>query len=258
MQKGPYPMWRRAMPSLKLPITREQFFQLPRNPAYKYEYVDDHAYLSPRPKTYHAVLDVHPYATASTLDGADASARLRPVVDADWDWMPELFAAAFHDLLPFGALDDGPREAAARACLERTRSGGDGPWIEQASFIASAGAEDDPVGAILVTLIPNADQTGGDICTWQEPPPPDCLERRLGRPHLTWAFVSPCAEGQGVGTALLSAAARALRALGYVDLTSTFLLGNHSSMLWHWRNGFRLLPYSGSRREMNRRVGQSD
>jgi hypothetical protein len=31
-------------------------------------------------------------------------------------------------------------------------------------------------------------------------------------------------------------------------LASTFLLGNESSMLWHWRNGFQLLQYPGSRR----------
>jgi GNAT superfamily N-acetyltransferase len=247
-------MWRHAMPGLKLPITFEQFLQLPRNPAYKYEYFNDHAYLSARPKTYHAVLDMRPY-NAAPNDGADSSARLRPVVDADWNWMPGLFADAFHNLLPFGGLDDGPREAAARACLDRTRSGGDGPWIKQASFVAGAAGQDHPVGAILVTLIPNADLAGGDDCTWQEPPPADCLKRRLGRPHLTWIFVSPLAEGQGVGTALLGAAVLELLALGFVELASTFLLGNHSSMLWHWRNGFRLLPYPGSQREMKKLTG---
>jgi hypothetical protein len=31
------------------------------------------------------------------------------------------------------------------------------------------------------------------------------------------------------------------------------MLGNHSSMLWHWRNGFRLLPYPASRRLQQQR-----
>jgi GNAT superfamily N-acetyltransferase len=175
---------------------------------------------------------------------------LRPVLDADWDWMPGLFADAFRDLQPFGGMDDGSRKEAARGCLERTRSGGDGPWIKPASFVATAEDGEQPVGAILVTLIPNAELTSFDICTWKEPPPPECLERRLGRPHLTWIFVSPWGAGQGLGTALLGAAARELLTLGYVELASTFLLGNHSSMLWHWRTGFRLLPGVGSRREM--------
>ena len=51
-----------------------------------------------------------------------------------------------------------------------------------------------------------------------------------------------------MGTALLHAAAGALRALGYAEMVSTFLLGNDSSMLWHWRAGFRLLTHPASRR----------
>jgi hypothetical protein len=90
-------------------------------------------------------------------------------------------------------------------------------------------------------------------CRWPEPPPPDCVERRLGLPHLTWVFVGPWHSAHGVGSALLAVAVRELLALGYHELASTFLLGNESSMLWHWRNGFRLLPHPGSWRELRRR-----
>jgi len=48
--------------------------------------------------------------------------------------------------------------------------------------------------------------------------------------------------GQGLGSTLLASAATALRGLGYRDLASTFLVGNERSALWHWRNGFRLIP----------------
>jgi L-amino acid N-acyltransferase YncA len=65
---------------------------------------------------------------------------------------------------------------------------------------------------------------------------------------LTWIFVSPWMAGQGIGTALLAAAVKALRELGYEHLLSTFMLGNESSMLWHWRNGFQLLAFPGSMR----------
>jgi L-amino acid N-acyltransferase YncA len=54
--------------------------------------------------------------------------------------------------------------------------------------------------------------------------------------------------GRGIGSALLAASVRVLKAEGYHHLWSTFVSGNDSSMLWHWRNGFRLLPYPGSRR----------
>ncbi len=104
------------------------------------------------------------------------------------------------------------------------------------------------LGAIMITLLPRLDPTHWDSYTWEDPPPADCIERRLGRPHLTWVFVDPERAGRGVGCALLRASASALIAMGYDDLASTFMLGNESSMLWHWRAGFRLLSYPGSRR----------
>ncbi len=63
---------------------------------------------------------------------------------------------------------------------------------------------------------------------------------------MTWVFVAPLFTGEGVGTALLNAAVRQLLALGYTELASTFLAGNDSSMLWHWRQGFRLLAHPAS------------
>ena len=48
--------------AIELPLTWQQFWQLPQNPAYKYEYFDGHAWLSPRPKSYHAVLDLQTFA----------------------------------------------------------------------------------------------------------------------------------------------------------------------------------------------------
>ena len=48
---------------------------------------------------------------------------------------------------------------------------------------------------------------------------------------------------------------RELLAMGYKELASTFLIGNDSSMLWHWRSGFRLLAYPGSWR---RRISEMD
>ena len=107
-----------------------------------------------------------------------------------------------------------------------------------------------------ITLLPEGDPCDWDSYYWHRPPPADCLERCLGRPHLTWIFVLPLHAGQGVGTALLAAAVRELLALGYTELASTFMIGNDSSMLWHWRNGFRLLAYPGSRRLMRMRWQQ--
>jgi GNAT superfamily N-acetyltransferase len=236
--------WMRAM---KLSISYDEWRQLPRNAAYKYEYLNGRAWLSPRPKFYHALLDLTPLADRPT-DGPGNGVTIQPLREEDWDELTPVFSGAFERQQPYGGLDREERLVAARRSLEYTRGGGDGPLIAAASFTARDAAHGGFVGAILVTLLPDADPTEWGAFHWQEPPPPDCLARRAGRPHLTWAFVGPFHAGGGVGTALLAAAVRGLLELGYTQLASTFLAGNDSSMLWHWRNGFRLLPYPGSKR----------
>jgi GNAT superfamily N-acetyltransferase len=232
------------MPLIRLPITAEQFHELPRNPAYKYEYLEDYCLLTPRPKHYHALLEMRPIETAT-------EAVLRRVREEDFPKLERLFAAAFRIIQPFGSIDDAARLQAARQALERTRGGGDGPMIERACFVAKEQAE--IVGAVFVTLLPEGDPCDWDSYHWPELPPADCIDRCRGRPHLTWIFVAPLFAGHGLGTALLGAAVRELLALGYTQLLSTFMLGNDSSMLWHWRNGFQLLAYPGSFRLMHER-----
>jgi GNAT superfamily N-acetyltransferase len=236
------------MDGLQLPLTIEQFHRLPRNAAYKYEYLDGAAYLSPRPKFFHALLDLPPLADQPLPNAA--AVGLRPLRTGDWDELATLFSAAFRAVVPFGGLEDGPRRNAARKSLHFTRDGGDGPRIDRASFVAEDGENARPVGALLTTLLPDEDPSDWRAFHWKDPPPADCLERRLGRPHLTWVFVSPLETGRGVATALLNAAVRELLAMGYDRLASTFLLGNDASLLWHWRCGFRLASYPGSRRKM--------
>jgi GNAT superfamily N-acetyltransferase len=236
------------MPTIELPLSIEQFRQLPRNPAYKYEYLGGKAYLSPRARHYHAVLDLQRSPIPDDVE-------VQPAKPEELLELAPLFCGAFRSIQPYGSLDDETREQAARHALERTRNGGDGPLIEQASFIA---LEKDKrpgtkIGAILVTLLPDGDLTDTESYYWRDPPPADCIKNRLGRPHLTWIFVSPLEVGQGVGTALLTAATNALLDMGFTHLVTTFISGNHSSMLWHWRNGFRLLAYPGSRRAMKER-----
>jgi GNAT superfamily N-acetyltransferase len=231
------------MARLDLPLSEEQFQRLPRNAAFRYDQRDGRVWINPRPRYYHALLDL-----TTPRDGARAAATVRPVRPEDWAAMAELFARSFRDHQPFAGLNDAEAAEAAQKCLAQTRNDGDGPWIEAASFLAWDAAGE-LSGAVLITLLPDADLTSFDGYHWAEPPPPDCLARRLGRPHLTWVFVGPNWSGCGLGARLLDAAAAALLGLGYRELASTFLVGNESSMLWHWRNGFRLLTHPGSRRK---------
>jgi GNAT superfamily N-acetyltransferase len=227
------------MPELQFPVTFDHYARLPRNAAYRYEYLDGRACLSPRPRHYHALLELRPMAKP-------AGERFGPVTVHDFDGLVPLFARAFRHIQPFGSLDDETRREAARQALERTRTGGDGPWIQPASFLM----RDDGglAGAVFVTLLPDSDPCAWDSYQWPEPPPAECVERCLGRPHLTWIFVAPGSAGEGRGSALLACAVNQLISMGYTQMLSTFMLGNDSSLLWHWRNGFRLLPYPGSKR----------
>jgi GNAT superfamily N-acetyltransferase len=232
------------MSTIELPLTVEDFRKLPRHPAYKYEYLSRRVFLVPRPKFYHAMLDL---TDKHADDSQPSNIKMRLIADSDTTDLELVFAAAFAAYLPFAALEPSRRAHAARDALLKVRDGGEGPWIMQASFLAMD-QENKPTAAIFITLLPDEDPSGWDSFRWREPAPPDAIERRIGRPHITWIFVSPMHAGFGIGTALLAASTLELRSMGYQHLASTFMLGNESSMLWHWRNGFRLQTYPGSRR----------
>jgi GNAT superfamily N-acetyltransferase len=235
---------------IRLPLSRRQFHRLPRNPAYKYEYLDRAAWLSPRPKFYNARLVLRPAADGPppAMDVGRRWVRFRLLEERDWPRLSRLFAGSFDRVQPFASLSDRRRLEAARACLKSTRDGRDGPIIRPACLVACDQKDGHPVGAIVVTLVPPVDLDDFWGLEWKSPPPADCIERRLGHAHLTWIFVGPRLAGHGIGSAMLAHAAGGLIELGYTELISSFILGNESSMLWHWRNGFELLPYSGSRR----------
>jgi hypothetical protein len=168
-----------------------------------------------------------------------------------------LFLSAHHNSQPFASLDENAALAAAVDCLRRTRAGEDGPLVPPACFQVFGRHFQGPIGAVLVTLA-SEDVTenpfGGD---WNDPPA-DALERRLGCPHLTWLFVSMWEARRGAGTGLLAEVVEVLLALGYSRLASTFLQGNDSSTLWHWRNGFRLVPWSNYMRMVEARTRPAD
>lgn len=234
------------MPALKLAISVEQFHQLPRNPAYKYEYARGHAYLTPRAKFYHCRLDLERHAPPPDVVAAEPF-ETQQIADADFDDLTLLFEAAFARVQPFAGLDEKTMAEAARQCLERTRTGGDGPWLRAASLV-SRSASGQVLAASLVTLMPEGDPRDYTSYYWKEEAPADLIDRRAGRPHLTWIFVHPFHAAHGLGSGLLACVAAELRRLGYRELLSTFVLGNDSSTLWHWRNGFELLSYPLSQR----------
>src|SRR5947208_435903 len=80
------------MPFLQLPLTPAQFLQLPRHAAYRYDYEDGKAWVNPRPRYYHALLELE----GLTLDSPfEVGVAVRPLAPADWEALIEVFAEAF-------------------------------------------------------------------------------------------------------------------------------------------------------------------
>ena len=112
---------------IRLPMSWRQFLRLPVNPAYNYEYFDKTACLTPRPKFYHARLDLLGRQMEQT-DEVDAPDRVtfRRLSDRDWPLLSRPFAASFSRVQPFASLGDRRRLAAARiASNSRVRAATD-------------------------------------------------------------------------------------------------------------------------------------
>jgi GNAT superfamily N-acetyltransferase len=237
------------MRTLRLPLAKDDYRELPRNPAYKYEYIDGEVWISPRPHFRHCQLDLAS-GPASEAHSRSWNGSVRALNPEDWPHLPQLFAWAFRDVEPFAGLNEPALLHAANTALHQTRTGGDGPLIAEACVLAEN--EDGLAGAALVTLLPLVDPTTWDAYSWRDPPPADAVATRQGRPHLTWIFVPPFSIGRGVGSALLLGLCARLRTLGFTELLSTFLEGNTRSMVWHWRMGFTLLQHPESYRRTTR------
>ena len=239
------------MPTLKMKLSRADFERLPRHPSYKYERINGVTWISPWPRYGRALLQLSRFRVESSDVG---KTKLRRATAADAQQLAPTFEAAFGHLQPYASLDDVGRENAAQKALDQTFTGGDGVFVAPASFVA---LEDGAIiGAVLITLLPGGEPTDWDSIHWHEPPPADLWDKGQGQPHLTWIFVSRFEQGVGVGTQLLQRAVRVLKKQGYKTLWTTFLIGNDSSLLWHWRNGFELLPNLLSKRRMRRELGK--
>lgn len=239
------------MPAFQLPLTRANFERLPRHSAFKYEWSAGTAWISPWPRHGHAQLRLGRFRADPAELGR---AQVRPLQSEDEAALAPVFAEAFGHLQPYASLDDATLDKASTKAMRQTFRGGDGVLAPAASFVAlSEGAI---AGAILITLIPGGDPSDVTSMEWHEPPPPHLWENAQGQPHLTWIFVNRHTQGDGIGTLLLQHSVRALKRQGYKTLWTTFLVGNDSSLLWHWRNHFELLPSMFSKRRMRQELGR--
>ena len=210
--------------AIELPLTKRQFRQLPQNPAYKYEYFDGRAWLSPRPKNYHAVLNLQEFVRPGSQRGDRRRAchprrtrrRLAAVARIIFRCVPT-------------------RAALCKPDGRRSPGGG------RRLLVLYARVRRRPAGR---RSLPGCVARGGRHVGWGEPHYASAgrchrARDRPAAPDMDLRRSARCTPGRRM--ALLEMAVPALRRLGYTGLASTFLLGNESSMLWHWRAGFKLL-----------------
>ena len=161
------PMLDRWFSTIKLPISWKQFKQLPQNPAYKYEYFDKTAWLSPRPKFQRARLELRSREESLPLEvDAEETLCIRRFEERDWPRLSRPFARAFARVQPFASLSERRQLDAARDCLKFTREGGDGPMIIPACHVAISKEGGHHVGAILLTLVPEIDPDDFGSMRW--------------------------------------------------------------------------------------------
>jgi GNAT superfamily N-acetyltransferase len=230
---------------IRAPMSFESYDRLPRHPSYKFEYWDGQLRISPRWRSHRFFLELKAPEECEKGDEGRI-ATIRPLAAADWEKLPEVLAAAFRDSPPLGMLGYKRRVWAARDWLRSTRDGSEGPLVEPACMVAIDPTDDSVLfGALVVTLITGRDRSWYAELRAAVGPPPDLAEGRE-QAQISWIFVRNGASRRGVGSALLSATVRVLWTLGHRELASATHFGNESSLTWHWRNGFRLLPHSDS------------
>src|SRR5260370_42584383 len=104
--------------TIRLPLTWRQFHQLPQNSAYKYEHLDQPAWLSPRPKFYNLRLQLRGgVGDAPQEVDAQEPIGFRRLANRDWPRLSRPFAGAFQRVQPFASLSARRRLEAARSSL---------------------------------------------------------------------------------------------------------------------------------------------
>jgi GNAT superfamily N-acetyltransferase len=226
---------------VRAPMSIASYRRLPRHPAYKFEYWDGQLRITPRWNSHAMFLALRSPEEAVVPELEGASIRL--LQDGDWDELPKVLGLAFADAPPLSVLRGRRRVWASRDWLWSTRDGDEGRLVQPACAVAVDRNDSTRLlGALIVTLMAGFTRSWYVRRRLAVPPPAPDLGEGGEQPQISWVFVHPAASGRGVGRALLAMATRSLWNAGYRELASATDCGNVTSMAWHWRNGFVLLP----------------
>lgn len=211
---------------MEVPMPLADWRRLPRNAAYKYEFVEGKALIFPEPTCADVVLDLRTFSPPAPDPREEW--LLREMTSDDWNSLPEIMARAFSGVAPFATLTNEELPLVSADCLAETRQGKDGSLLPGACMVLAekndASSDHSLAGAALVTIRPG-ETTGGHPT-----------------PLLAWIFIDRWTKRRGGAAALLAAVVGALRTLGYTHLESVVCPGNHATVMWHWKMGFTMGP----------------
>ena len=187
--------------TVRFPLSSELLLRLPRHPDWKYEFLNGHAVLSPRPRplalrrpTAAPVMHARPDMEVRALD-----------VDADRDAVTALLADTWSRQDPYRSLDD-PAETLRGE-------------IEQSLNTVQFGAVAVHSGAVRAAALVHGEDT----------------------PTLTWLTVAFDARERGLATGLLALITARLHQRGVRELASATSASNTASLRWHLTRGFALV-----------------
>jgi GNAT superfamily N-acetyltransferase len=192
----------------RLPITFEEFEQLPYLPGWKYEYFEGQAHISP---SHQVVLTT----VAVTHRHVDAPCILRAVRSEDEVSLLPVYLEAFAENQAFCDFSDRQFAKAARDDLHESFAGRRAPLLAASRVALVQGANGESlVGAALLSR-----------------------DSEYG-PVMDLLFVVPAWQRRGLATALVASAMNALAQDGDSTLTSSYQLANRPSQAWHQAFGF--------------------
>ena len=190
-----------------MPMTATEFERLPRDPGWKYEYVNGVARITPR----HVVVTMRAPVMPRIVEVGGLT--IRAMTEADRPGLVRAFHDGFRETVEYCDWSDAQIRQSGEDAI-RTFFGGRRGAFHPASRLAVAPEQPDVVaGASLVV-------------------------QKADLPFLDMLFIRPRWHRRGLATALVGASMNALHAQGEPDMGSAYDLANLPSRAWHEQFGF--------------------